>query len=311
MSATDPDPQGSLAGLRPLTLTAMIAGAMRFLTRHPRTALGIGVIAGFASAIANIVGLGTVYPVVQDRLAALEPLTGDPAAADQAALAAAFVDLMVAAASMLALVWLLSLPVLAMANAMIIAAVARDVSGQSIGLSEVWQAVRGKVVPVLGQTLVIVATIGLCAMPLVISGSMAASDPVAGLGLSFLLAPLCLLALLMVLPRLVLAPVCLVLEGAAVAVSFIRARQLATGNWARIVGIVVVAFLFSRLVQAVVALPFDVFAGAEPLSTQSVFFSSLGRMVGTAVSLPLLSATIVMLYVDLRVRQEGLGVSTD
>lgn len=307
MSATDPDRQGGLTGLQPLTVTAMIAGALRFVTRQPRTALGIGVVAGFASAIAHIVGLGTVYPLVQQRLAVVEPLTADPATVDQAALATVFVDLVVAATGMLALVWLLSLPVLAVANAMLIAAVGRDVSGEPIGVGVVWQHVRGKIVAVLGQTLVIVATVGLCTMPLAISMTMATSDPVAGLGLSFLLAPVCLVALLMIAPRLVLAPVCLVLEGVPVAASFIRARQLARGNWARIVGIALVAWLFARLVGAFVGLPFDVVAGPEPLSTQAVFFSSLGRMAGTAVSLPLMSATIVMLYVDLRVRGEGLG----
>ncbi len=289
-------------------MTAMIGAALRFLGRHPGTALGIGAIGGFASAIANIVGLGTVYPVVQQRLAAVQPLSADPAAADQTALAAAFVDLLVAAAGMLALVWLVSLPVLALGNAMIIAAVGRDVSGEPVTLGQVWHTIRAKVVPVLAQTLVIVATLGLCTLPLVIAMSMAASDPVAGLGLTFLLAPFCVVALLMILPRLVLAPVCLVLEGVGVAVSFIRARQLAAGHWARIVGIVVVAYLFSRLIGAVIGLPFDILAGTDPLGTQAVFFSSLERMAATAVSLPLLSATIVMVYVDLRVRKEGLGV---
>lgn len=307
MSTTDPDPQGELAGLRPLTMSAMIAGSLRFLASQPRTALSIGIIGGFASAIANIVGLGTVYPTVQEHLAAVEPLAADPQAADQGALAAAFVDLLAATTGMLVLVWLLSLPVLAITNALVIVAVGRDVSGESSTLATAWSSVRPKLARVLGQTLVIVATLGLCALPLVISTSMAQSDPIVGLGLSFLLAPLCLVALLMVLPRLILAPVCLVLEDQSVSVSFIRSRQLVTGHWARIVGIAIVAILFSRLVGAIVGLPFDIFAGADPLSTQAVFFSSLGRMAGTAVSLPLLAGTIVMLYVDLRVRGEGLG----
>ena len=309
MSTTDPDPPSGLVGLRPLTLSAMIAGALRFLTRQPRAALSIGVIAGFASAIANIVGLGTVYPGVQERLAAVEPLTADPAAADQSALAAAVVELLVSTVGMLVMVWLISVPVLAIANAMLIAAVGADVSGQPVSAGSAWASVRPKFVRVLALWLVILATVGLCALPLVISMSVAQTDPVAGLGLSFLLAPLCLGALLMVLPRLVIAPVCLVLEDQAVAVAFIRARELAKGHWARIVGIAIVALLFSRLVGAVVGLPFDIFAGADPLSTQAVFFTSLGRMAGTAVSLPLLSAAFVMLYVDLRVRGEGLGQS--
>lgn len=287
----------------------MITGALRFVTRQPRTALSVGVIAGFASAIANIVALGTVYPSVQERLAAVEPLTADPAAADQSALATAVVELLVSTVGMLVMVWLISVPVLAIANAMLIAAVGADVSGQPVSPGSAWASVRPKVVRVLALWLVILATVGLCGLPLVIATSVAATDPVTGLGLAFLLAPLCLAALLMVLPRLVLAPVCLVLEDQAVAVAFIRARELAKRHWARIVGIAIVALLFSRLVGAVVGLPFEVFAGADPLSTQAVFFTSLGRMAGTAVSLPLLSAAFVMLYVDLRVRGEGLGQS--
>ena len=289
-----------------MTMNAMIGAAFRFLVRQPRTALSIGVVAGFASAMANLVGLGTVYPAVQERLAAVEPLASNAQAADQPALAAAFVNLLVAGSGMLVLVWLLSLPVLAIANAMLIGAVGRDVFGDATSVRQAWDATRPRIVAVLAQLLVIVATLGLCGLPLVISMSMAESDPLAGLGLTFLLAPLCLVALLMILPRLVLAPACLVLENVGVAVSFVRSRQLASGNWARIVGITLVALLFSRVVGAVVGLPLSIFAGAEPLSTQAVFFSSLGRMAGSAVSLPLLSATLVMMYVDLRVRGEGL-----
>ena len=288
-------------------MSAMIAGALRFLARQPRTALAIGVIGGFASAIANIVGLGTIYPSVQQALAAVEPLAADPQAVDQSVLAAAFVQLLISAGGMLVMVWLLSLPVLAIANAMVIAAVGGDVWGQPVSLSTAWSSARPKVVRVLGQWVVIVATLGLCGLPLVIAMSVAVTDPVVGLGLAFLLAPLCLVALLMVAPRLVLAPVCLVLEDQSVAVSFIRARDLTRGHWARIVGIAIVAMLFSRLAGVVAGLPFDVLAGADPLSTQAIFFTSLGRMAGTAVSLPLLAATIVMLYVDLRVRGDGLG----
>lgn len=280
---------------------------MRFVRRQPGTVLSIGALAGFAAAAANLVGLGTVYPRLQEQLTAIEPLAADPQAADQNAAALALVEVLVSLASLLALIAVISWPVYMLANGLLIHVLGRDVFGESTTTGEAWAAVRRKIPGLLGQLLVIAVMVLVSTLPIIISLSMAGSQPVTGLGLAMVLAPLCLVALLMVLPRLLLAPVCLVLEDVGVSQSFIRARELARGHAWRVLGVAIGGLVLSRVIAAVIGLPFSLLAGADPLSTLGVFMASLGRIAGTTVSFPILSAIIALLYVDLRVRTERLG----
>lgn len=294
--------------MAPMRWPVMLEGAVRFLRRQPGTVLSLGAIAGFAGAGANLVGLGTVYPRLQEQLTAIEPLATDPQGADQTQLAAALAQLLSSTAALFVLILLISLPFYAMVNGLVIAVLGRDIFGERTSVGQAWQMVRAQTGGLLGQVLMAIALLAVCGLPIVVSLSMSNSDPVVAVGLAMLLAPLYLVAVLIVLPRLLLAPVCLVLENVGLAESFVRARQLTKGHAVRVVGILLAGVIITRLVAAVVGLPFDLFAGADPLSTQGVFMASLGRIAGTAVSFPILCAMIALLYVDLRVRKEGLGL---
>ncbi len=305
MSSDREEPDYRLIAGQPLPMAGILGAAARFVRGQLGSLLRLGGVAGFAGAAANLLALGTVYPSVQQRLTAIEPLTADPQAADQQQLATALVDVLVATTGMLLLVAVVSLPVYAVVNGLLIRALGRAVLGEPTSAAQAWTLTRRRTLPLLTQTLVIVAVLALCGLPVAVALSMAGQDPVLGLGLTFLVAPLCLVAALILLPRMLLAPVCLVLEDLGVAGSFVRARQLLRGRGLRVLGVMIAAIVISRLLGSIVGLPFDLLAGSDPLSTQAVFLTSLGRIAGTAVSLPLLSGAIAVIYVDLRVRKEG------
>ena len=305
MSSDREEPDYRLIAGQPLPMAGILGAAARFVRGQLGSLLRLGGVAGFAGAAANLLALGTVYPSVQQRLTAIEPLTADPQAADQQQLATALVDVLVATTGMLLLVALVSLPVYAVVNGLLIRVLGRAVLGEPTSAAQAWTLTKSRTLPLLAQTLVIVAVLALCGLPVAVALSMAGQDPVLGLGLTFLVAPLCLVAALILLPRMLLAPVCLVLEDLGVAASFVRARQLLRGSAVRVLGVMIAAIVISRLLGSIVGLPFDLLAGADALSTQAVFLTSLGRIAGTAVSLPLLSGAIALIYVDLRVRNEG------
>lgn len=305
MSGEQQEPDYRLILGHPLPMAGILEAAARFVRRQLGSLVRLGAVAGFAGAAANLLALGTVYPSVQQRLTALEPLAADPQAADQQQLATALVDVLVATTGMLLLVALISAGVYAVINGLLITAFGRAVLGEPTSAGLAWTLTRGRVLQLLGQALVVVAVLALCGLPVAVALSMAGQDPVLGLGLTFLVGPLCLVAALILLPRMLLAPVCLVLEDLGVAASFVRARQLVRGSALRVLGIMIAVIVISRLLASIVGLPFDLLAGSDPLSTQAVFLTSLGRIAGTAVSLPLLSGAIAVLYVDLRVRKEG------
>ncbi len=299
------EPDYRLIAGRPLPMAGILQAAARFVRGQLGSLLRLGGVAGFAGAAANLLALGTLYPSVQRRLTAIEPLTADPQAADQQQLATALVDVLVATTGMLLLVALVSLPVYAVVNGLLIRVLGRAVLGEPTSAAQAWTLTKSRALALLTQTLVIVAVLALCGLPIAVALSMAGQDPILGLGLTFLVAPLCLVAALILLPRMLLAPVCLVLEDLGVAASFVRARQLLRGSAVRVLGVMIAAIVISRLLGSIVGLPFDLLAGADALSTQAVFLTSLGRIAGTAVSLPLLSGAIALIYVDLRVRNEG------
>lgn len=285
-------------------MAGLFEAAVRFMRRQPGTVLGLGAVAGFTGAAANLVVLATVYPGLQDQLNGIEPLVAD--GSDQTVAAQALIELLISTTAMLLLVAAITVPVYAVVNGALILVLGRDVFGERTSSGQAWSGVARKIGPLLLQLVVIAAVAAASTLPLVLALSMAGSDPVIGLGLAVLLAPLCLVAFLIVVPRLILAPVCLVLEDLGVAESFVRARQLVRGASWRVLGVGIAAFLITRLLAAFIAVPFSVLGGGEALSTQGVFLTSLGRIAGTSVGFPILCAVIALLYVDLRVRTEGL-----
>lgn len=300
-----PEEQSPQTASVPLRMSGLFEVTLRLFRRQPGTIIGLGAIAGFTGALANLVGLATLYPRVRDQLSALEPLASDPQAADQPALAMALLDLVVNSIGLVLMVLLVSLPIYAIVNALVIRVASQDAAGTPTRAGQAWGSVRSLVWRLLGQVVVIVAIVAVCGVPFVAAVSLRERDPMSALGLAFVVAPMCLLAIGLAVPRLVLAPVCLVVEGGSVNTSLMRARELVRGNTLRVLAVVMVAFVVTRVLTSIVSLPFGLLAGAETMTTQAIFFSSMGRAAGTALTLPLLSLLSFVLYIDLRVRREG------
>ena len=121
VSTSTPEPRSALLTLEPMRWPTMLEAAIRFLRRQPGTLLTVGAIAGFAGAGANLIGLGTVYPHLQEQLTALEPLAADPQGANQQQLAAALAQLLSSTAALFVLILVISLPVYAIVNGLLIA----------------------------------------------------------------------------------------------------------------------------------------------------------------------------------------------
>jgi hypothetical protein len=302
-----PGPQGRT--LLPLTMPGLFEAALRFISRQPGTTIGAAAIAGFAGAVANLVALGLFSTRLRGQVQAIEPQVQDPRPGQEAALAQALLELLTTALGMVAVVAVISALVYPVSNGLLICTVGRDVRGQATNLQDAWAQVRGHVPRLLGQAVVILLVVAVITSPVVLPLSLTGQNPLLALGLATVLAPASLVAVLLLTPRLVLAPVCLVLEDLPVHASFQRAFQLVRGDAMRTLGITVAAVVVTSLLASVVSLPFTLLASTDPTSTLGVFASSLGRIVGTAVTLPVLCAVIALIYVDLRVRKENLAAA--
>jgi hypothetical protein len=119
--------------------------------------------------------------------------------------------------------------------------------------------------------------------------------------------------------RLALAPSALVLEKAGIRTSLRRSGILVRRSWWRVFGVLALALIVASVVSQVVQLPFLVF-GIAPLglrggtallegTTRLLVLTYIGAGVAQTVIAPFSAGVRALLYVDRRMRAEGLDVA--
>lgn len=172
--------------------------------------------------------------------------------------------------------------------------VTQDVLGVSLTARDAVIRLRGRVWALLGLAVVVTAleTLGLVAMG------------VAGVWLWGLWA--------------VVVPV-MVVERSTLRGALSRSRHLVSGLWWRVWGIRALGFLLANLLGVLVTLPFLLLAGevshsgflpdaASGLSVVYVLITSVGAVLSSTLTAPIKAGIDALLYVDLRMRREGLDI---
>ncbi len=203
---------------------------------------------------------------------------------------------------------------------MLTAVIGRGVLGRKIGIGEAWQA--GRIGPVLAAALLVVAiAIGVAIPPvaIVIGLAIANLGPAAALvgvlgGLALFVAEI-LLAV-----RLSLTVPSVVLEKLGPWTAVQRSWRLTTRSFWRMLGILLLTALIVFIAAFVVQIPFGFLAGlagrnagtfgtaAASTGVAAVIISAIGSIVGSTVTRPISAGVTVLLYVDLRMRREGLDL---
>ncbi|MCK9893786.1 hypothetical protein [Frankia sp. AgB32] len=110
-----------------------------------------------------------------------------------------------------------------------------------------------------------------------------------------------------------------VLEGGSLRQSLRRSRTIVRGSWWRTFGILLLASLVALLLSAVFAIATGLVLASAPgvfgdflngdLTTSGHIVEGLGNLLATTVSTPIMSGAVVLIYIDLRIRREGLDVT--
>jgi MFS family permease len=269
--------QGPLVPLRPLGLGEVLDGAVEAVRRNPRTALGFG---AALMAVQQAVAVPVQYLVQDVALTASD-------SSDPVAILTGLLALGVSSAAVLAVGTVLSV-VLGGAMAVV---VGEAVLGRRPGPAEVWVRVRRRLFALLGLGAGVTVALGVGLLGL-------------GLGAVFVFVVVA-----------VTAPV-LMLEDAGVVAAFRRSWRLTIRDFWRVLGIRALAYLVSTMLTVVLALPFTIGAvvlgggpfasGATPLSALAL--AALGALVAGAVAGPFGGAVDALLYLDRRMRAEGLDI---
>ena len=305
-----PEVKPGVVPLRPLGLGEILDGAVGVLRRYPRPTLGLSAAVAVASAAVTVVLLLTAFrPFVEvDSVAAFE--SGNTEAIEGALGGAAFGGLL---AGMLALV------AGAVLTGVLTAVVGKAVLGQPQTLAGAWAQVR----PVLGRLIAVSLALAV-AVGLLLIGGVLGGVLVVALGGPVLLIlgiPLIIggtMAGIYLYVRLLLAPAALVLEKVGVRASLRRAWLLVKGDWWRVFGISTLAFVVAQFVTLVIQVPFELFGSGGvggltspegALEARSLIASSVGSVIAATLVSPFTAGVYALLYVDRRMRAEGLDVA--
>lgn len=294
--------------LRPLGLGEIFDGAFGAIRHNPRVMLGLSTV---VVAIATVVGVavGWAFSGVLGDL--LGGLPADAQLGGMESLIATTWGTSAGAGVTLAL----AMPVV---NGLLTVSVGQSVVGRRISVGEVWRQVGPRVWFLVGfsllQSLAIMVVLSLAALVVVLG--FAASD---GLGLLLLLASLVgsLVLAVWIGVRTGLVPPALALEGQPFWSTVARAWRLSRGSFWRLFGIYLLASVIVNVLASIVTTPISWIAGLVGSASGATLMldspaivvgSALTTIVSGVITSIFLAGVVALLYIDVRMRREGLDV---
>lgn len=198
---------------------------------------------------------------------------------------------------------------------MLTVVVAEAVLGRRISIGQTWQRVRGRVLPLIGLTLLIIAAI--LVLGAVVVGAIAllavTAGDVSAVVVGILLGIAAVVCLIWLATKVALAAPALVLERSGPIGSFRRSWHLTRGQWWRIFGISLLAQLVVYVVSQVVSFPVTLIAlasaGDGGISTTGAILIQLVSVIVSALTTPFTAGVTALLYLDQRIRKEALDVT--
>lgn len=302
-------PSQNLIPLTQLSLSEMLGGALNSLRRMPKTMLGIGLFAAFIIELSSLLVSALIIRGGGDLTAPVLPEpTGTFDQEQIQELLNALIPSLQAAAFAAVVLFFVQL----ISTTLFTHVVGNAITGRKLNANEAWQKAKpqlfrvflisllGVILPLASLILGFAIGIGLGSS---IPGSFGVFITFTGLGIGLFGAIYLWTGLYVSVPT-------LILEDSLVFISLKRSFALSKSMMFRVFGIGLVGVIASQALSIVVATPFTLFASVGNLenpNTTSVFFNSMGSIMGYTVMLPFMAAFTVLLYTDLRIRKENLA----
>jgi hypothetical protein len=288
--------------LRPLNLTDILNGAFAYIRANPKATLGLTtVVVVIAQILALILQIGPLAATGD-----LGVLRGHDASA-AAELSSSAGGIASGITSLLSGILL---------SGMLTVVVGRAVFGAHISVGDAWRRVRGRLLPLLGYTLlwalgvIIIVAVAVAAVALVaqLSGPAAVI-----LGIPLGLGVVALLVWLWTV--LSFAPALIVLERIGVFQAIPRSIKLIHGDFWRVLGIRLLVTIIASIVAGAVSIPFSLTGQIMLMATEttttlliSLALIAIGGAIGQIISAPFSAGAVVLLYADRRIRSEAFDL---
>jgi hypothetical protein len=292
--------------LRPLGLSDIFNAAFAYIRVNPRATLGLTTIVVVITQIILLVLVAGV-PLILYGQTDVSRVSG---VEDTSASGLVSMFLSVVAAGLTSG---LSSVVL---SGMLTVVVGRAVFGATITIREAWDRVRGRLLALLGLTLLeAVGAMSLLAVTVVVIAVAAAITPVLGVLVGVVVAVAVIAAFVYLWTMLSFAPVLIVLERLPVFAAIGRSFALVRGSFWRVFGIRTLGVLVAELVAGAVSAPFTIAgeflgvnAGSMSASLGASVLVAIGAAIGQIITAPFTAGIVVLLYTDRRIRAEAFDL---
>ncbi len=299
--------------LRPLTLGEVYDGAFGAIRHNPAVMLGAATLVLLVATVLGVL-VGQLWaPAISGALGDVVTEGFDDPAMSQ--LNTTYAQL-VAATAGTAITSLFVTPVI---EGVLTVSVSQSVIGRKLSVGETWARLRPRVWVLIGWALLRGLVGGLLLgvyLVLAVLGGVAVGTAVSE-GLGVLVGILLVLGGVVLFAwvgvRLLLVAPALALEGQRLWTTVGRAWRLTRRSFWRLFGIYVLASIIVYIAASIVSYPFSAVGGLFAAGTGDglamVALTTLGTVIATAMMTIFLSAVVALLYVDLRMRREGLDVA--
>ncbi|MDO4791458.1 MAG: glycerophosphoryl diester phosphodiesterase membrane domain-containing protein [Buchananella hordeovulneris] len=297
-------PRPGIIPLRPLTLADFLDGAFKAIRTNP------AVMFGFSAVV--MIGLGLLSAFATSSFQAAALSGNDLAMLDE------FGD------SIPGLIGTAITSVLGTSVLMgvLVLAVSRAVLGRVLTFGQIWEQVKGRILPLIGQSFIISVVTAVVSggiifvFAIMMAGAFTASSVAGGLLLIFVGIVLAAVAGALFYVRWSVAPAVLILEQSKIFKSLGRSWELTKGHFWRIFGVFFVTALITGVINALISGVFSIpvaliaatGSGPAEFSWAVIFFTTLISSASAAITVPFTASVMSLVYIDLRIRKEGLDV---
>jgi hypothetical protein len=309
-------PKPGVIPLRPLGVGEILDGAFTSIRRNPRATLGMAALLLTASAvITTTLSLILVHYVGSVNL----PSPGQQLTTTQATHLLTRILEVLAPTAAVSIV--LAFIVDTVLTGLLTVVIGRSVLGHKVTAGQAWQVARPRMAALIGVTLlipliligvwavyaIVLIILALAHAPGVLIGGLAAAGAIAAIAATIWFT---------VMFR--MAGQAVVLERVGPTRALARSWRLVRGSFWRVLGITSLAGLIVLVTAGVLQIPFGLLAavagGGNALlpgtggNVAGILISAVGGVVAGAVARPISAGVAVLLYVDLRMRREGLDL---
>jgi hypothetical protein len=295
--------------LRPLTLGELYDGAFGAVRHNPAVTLGLTAI-----VVVVAVALGTVLSIplttwFTDLFATLFADIGSDPALDQLGFTQDVLGVTYGSLIGTGLLLTFATP---LAMGIMAISVSDSVIGRKVSVSEAWRRVGKRAWFLIGFSL-LSALVVLVAYALAVGivAALFVVDPTVGLiGLFLVLAGLLVVGV-WVFTRVLLVSPALAVEGGGFWATFRRAWKLTQGTFWRVLGIYLLTSLILSVIGQVVALPVGLVMSLFMMTANDAGITisyAITYVITGGMSVLFLGGVTALLYIDTRMRREGLDV---